>query len=520
VYKLVAVGGKIRGQEIVLNDGENVLGRSSEVDHQINIDGVSKKHMRITVNGETAFVEDLGSANGTFVNGKLIKRVTVKDRDQIALPDVIFQIIHVVEKKIVVKKKIAKINSEDVEVNLDGQDTPPDSLAGKAIWFFKQKIMPVVYNFNEQYEWGALFGILLFIFIGVNISLTIFPVLRDAQRLLILEVAMRGKQYADEVARANSVALSRRDIDKIDTNFLDSAEGVFSYELFDMDGRIVRPIGKLNKNINDSFSVDALNFYKDNSNQEKEFVSRLGGNKIGISRLIRAYDVKVGRQENVGIIAIHFEPRTLQAQAATNSKAYLESLVTSALVAIFFFGIIYFMTVRPLEEMRVQIENVMRGKKKELESTYLFKEISPLRNSINSLLQRLRELQNTDTGEMADLEEDGPYVRSLMEFLQGSQGAVMVLDSSKLVQGLNLEAEDLVGFRLNSSQGQSLLDVARDQGFAATVIDLCDQSANNGGVNQKENYEIGGKDMSINAVAVMGRDKFAKAFYITFVKGD
>ncbi|MBY0516583.1 MAG: FHA domain-containing protein [Bacteriovoracaceae bacterium] len=518
MYKLVAVGGKLRGQEITLNEGENTLGRSPDVDHQIAVDGVSKKHMRVTVNGDTAFVEDLGSSNGTFINGKLVKKATVKDGDKIALPNVIFQIVHVQEKKIIVKRKVAKMASDDNEVDLEIKEVAPTGLGGKMIWIFKHRIMPVLYNFNEQYEWSALVGILLFIFIGVNISLTIFPVLRDSKRLLILEIAMRGKQYAAEVARANSVALSRRDLDKLDTNFLENAEGISSYELFDFDGRIVRPIGKLNTYINDALSVEALNFYKDSTNQDKEFISSLGNNKIGISRLIKAYDVKTGRQENVGVIAIRFEPATLQAQAATNSKAYLESLVTSGLVSIFFFGMLYFLTVKPLEEMKSQIENVLRGKQKELDSKYMFKEISPLRNTLNSMLQRLRELQNTDTGEMANLEEDGPFVRSMLEFMQGAQGPVMVLNSEKLIQGLNIEAEDLIGIRQNASQGQSLLDAARDQGMAATLIDLCDQSANNGGVNQKENYEIGGKDIAVNVVAVMGRDKFAKAFYITFVK--
>ena len=520
MYKLVAVGGKIRGQEIELREGENTLGRSSECDHQISVDGVSKKHMQVTVNNDSAYVEDLGSSNGTFINGKLIKKATVKDGDKIALPNVIFQVVYVTEKKIVVKKKVAKManDDDDAQIDLDGKEAPPSSLGGKMIWMFKQKLMPIIYNFNEQYEWAALVGILLFIFIGINISLTIFPVLRDSKRLLILEVALRGKQYAAEVARTNSVPLSRRELDKIDTNFLDGVEDIDSYELFDFDGRIVRPISKLNNYINDALSVEAKNFYNDSANQSREFISSLGGSKIGIARLLKAYDVKTGREENVGIIAIRFAPKTLVAQAANNSKAYLESLVTSGMVALIFFGVLYFMTTRPLEEMRLQAENVLRGKLKELNSNYLFKEISPLRNTINSVLQRIRELQNTDTGEMAAAEEDGPYVRTMMEFLQGAQGPVMVLDSEKLIQGLNLEAEDLIGIRQNASQGQSMLDAARDQGFAATVIDLCDQSANNGGVNQKENYEIGGKDIAVNVVALMGRDKFAKGFYITFVK--
>jgi nitrogen-specific signal transduction histidine kinase len=119
---------------------------------------------------------------------------------------------------------------------------------------------------------------------------------------------------------------------------------------------------------------------------------------------------------------------------------------------------------------------------------------------------------------MASIEEDAPYVRSLLEFVRGAQGPVMVLNSEKNIEAINLEAEDLVGIRQNASQGQSLLDAARDQGFAATLIDLCDQSANNDGVNQNEVYEIGGKDITVNVVAMMGKDKFAKAFYVTFVK--
>ncbi len=516
MYKLVAVGGKLRGKEIILSEGENVIGRSAEADHQLPLDGVSKKHMRITVNGTTAFVEDLGSSNGTFVNGKLVRKATVKDHDKIALPNVIFQIVYVEEKKIIVKKTAAR--GPDPDADYEDSEVAPQSLGGKMIHFFRTKIMPVVHSFNEQYEWSALVGILLFLFIGINVSLIIFPVLRDSKRLLVQEIAMRGKQYADEVARTNSVALSRRNLDKVETNFLESAEGVNSYELFDTDGRVVRPLGKINTYVKDSFAVGALNYYKDEKNRSSPYISFLDRGTIGIARAIRAYDVNLGREDMVGIIAIQFSPKSLEREAAINSQAYLESLVTSAMAALFFFGMVYFLTVKPLYELRQQIERVLRGRQKELESKYLFKEIAPLRNTVNSLLQRLRELQSPDSEEMQSTEEDAPYVRTLIEFVQGAQGPVMVLSGDKLIQAMNLECEDLIGIRQTASQGQSLLDAARDQGMAATIIDLCDQSANNDGANQRENYEIGGKEIAINVASLIGKDKFAKAYYITFVR--
>ena len=522
MFKLVAVGGKLRGKEIILNQGENTLGRGQDCDHPVAVEGVSKKHLRITVNGDTAFVEDLGSSNGTLVNGKIIKKMTLKDGDKIALPNVIFQLVFVLEKKVIVKRKVVKGGEEeDDSYNELTQTEPmPDSLVAKPLWLFKYKLMPVVYGFNERYEWSALVGILLFVFISITITLTIIPVLRDSKYLLIKEIALRGKQFAAEVDHLNSSHLREKNLDHIRTDFLEGedAEGVQSYKLFDIEGRVYRPLSSLNTIVNDPFSVDALRFYKTESNQDKEVIQDLGGNNIGIARAIKAHDRQLGRDVVVAIITIIFSPSSLAREASNNSKAYLESLSVAAMVGIFFFGVLYYMTIRPMDEMRYQIEAVLRGRQKELNSNTLFKEIHPLRNTVNSILTRIKELQNVDGGDVQNLEEDGPYLRALKEFMEGAQGPVLILNSEKIIQNMNPECEDLIGIRESASAGQSLLDTARDQGFAATVIDLCDKSASNEGCNQKENYEIGGKDYAVNVSALIGKDKFAKGFYITFVK--
>jgi PAS domain-containing protein len=522
MFKLVVVGGKLRGKEYILQDGENVIGRSSDNDVSIPVEGVSKKHLKVTVNGETAFAEDLGSSNGTLVNGKIIKRMTVKDGDKIALPNLIFQVVYVLEKKVIIKKKVLKGESdEDAYDDLNQVEPMPTSLVAKPIWIFKNKIMPVIYSFNEQYEWSALVGFLLFIFIAINISLTIMPVLNDSRRLLQREVSFRAKQYAAEVDRLNNVFLRDKNLDQIYTGFLDGedAEGIQSYKLFDTEGRVYRPVAELNTIVNESFAVDALKYFKVEKNQDTEYI-RPDGKIIRVARAIKAHDKILGRDVVVAIIALTFAPTSLATEAANNSKAYLESLVTSGMVAIIFFGMLYYMTVRPLDEMKIQIERVLRGRQKEIESKIMFKEMYPLRNTINSILTRIKELQNTDSGEMQTMEEDGPYLRALEEFMAGAQGPVMILNSEKVIQRINPEAEDLVGLRENSASGQSILDTARDQGFAATIIDLCDQSANNDGCNQKEIYEIGGKQVAINVTALMGKDKFAKGFYLTFVRTD
>lgn len=522
MFKLVVVGGQLRGKEFILEDGENTIGRSTECTTVLNIPGVSKRHLSITVNNDQAFLEDLGSSNGTFLNGNMTKKSSIKDGDKIALPNVILQLVYVLEKKVIVKKRVLRSGGEDGDSydDLDQVEPMPKDLLGKPIWLFKHKFMPIVYSFNEQYEWAGLVGILLFVFIGINISLTILPVLRDSQILLHKEIALRGRQYAGEVDRFNNIHLREKNLDQVYTGFLDgeSSEGVKSYRLFDVEGRVYRPISELNTIVNDSFSVDAIKNYRNEKEQDRDFIRDLGNNTIGIARAIKAHDKNLGRDVVVAIITIYFSPTSLAREASNNSKAYLESLMTSAMVAIIFFGIFYYMTVKPIEDMRLGIEKVLRGRQKEIETRILFKELNPLRNTINSILTRIKDLQNDGSDQMEAAEDDGPYIRTLHELLLGSQGPVLILNSAKAIQHLNSEAEDLLGIRENASAGEDILSTARDRGLAATITDLCDQSANNDGTNQKASYEIGGKEMEISATAIIGKDKFAKGFFITFLR--
>ena len=65
------------GREILLRDGENVLGREREAMAWIDVNSVSRRHARIVVSGDRATLEDLGSKNGTFLQGLAVKAPTV-----------------------------------------------------------------------------------------------------------------------------------------------------------------------------------------------------------------------------------------------------------------------------------------------------------------------------------------------------------------------------------------------------------------------------------------------------------
>jgi len=60
-------------REIILPVGEHVLGRSGDASILVDEAGVSRHHARITIGTHSATLLDLGSKNGTVVNGTVIE---------------------------------------------------------------------------------------------------------------------------------------------------------------------------------------------------------------------------------------------------------------------------------------------------------------------------------------------------------------------------------------------------------------------------------------------------------------
>ena len=73
------------GTKHVLEQGSNVLGRGTEADIRLPDTGVSRKHVDVQLAGTTVTVEDLGSTNGTLVNGRRVGRQELADGDVIRI---------------------------------------------------------------------------------------------------------------------------------------------------------------------------------------------------------------------------------------------------------------------------------------------------------------------------------------------------------------------------------------------------------------------------------------------------
>ena len=65
-----------------------IVGRNADCSLQIPVDDVSRHHARIFCSNEEYYVEDLGSTNGTYVNGISIVKCVLRSSDQVEIGDV------------------------------------------------------------------------------------------------------------------------------------------------------------------------------------------------------------------------------------------------------------------------------------------------------------------------------------------------------------------------------------------------------------------------------------------------
>ena len=336
------------------------------------------------------------------------------------------------------------------------------------------------------------------------------------------EIKKRAAQYVHEVSRHNALFMARGEIQKIETKYLEdyaSGDGVRYYELIDMDRRIVRPASKIDTYSNDSISINAIEHFKRTKNYAQLYFDlNSGDGEIGVAKALQVSNPRTGGLEPVGVISMRIKPLGLQNESVSRYTAYLEALIYSTLFGVFFYGIVYYLTLKPIEEIRKQTINARAKRIKELSSKFLFAEIAPIREEINGLLQSVSQLDGDEDSELLVEEDDHEYVEALHEISKCCANASIVIDSAKLIHYSNEKAYDLIGLREDFAKDKELTEAIEKDGLADELIRICDDSADREGESVSESYELSGENYMMFAKAMIGKNRTPRAFLITFIR--
>ncbi|MCB0411170.1 MAG: FHA domain-containing protein, partial [Bdellovibrionales bacterium] len=92
MWVIRVLSGPQAGQIFPLKAGTNLLGRAPHTHVCLKSPGVSKEHLKIDVLDGKLILTDLGSRNGSFLNGVKIKSSLSRNGDKILINDIFLEI--------------------------------------------------------------------------------------------------------------------------------------------------------------------------------------------------------------------------------------------------------------------------------------------------------------------------------------------------------------------------------------------------------------------------------------------
>ncbi len=135
--ELRVVSGKQAGATIPLQKGKFLIGREHDCHLRPNSDLVSRHHCAFTVDDYTVQVRDLGSTNGTFVNGERTRGIVLlKPGDHVSVGKLEFEVV--IDGQPASAKETVLHDLEDRATSLSGEfvvkpvDQPPAEAAAAA----------------------------------------------------------------------------------------------------------------------------------------------------------------------------------------------------------------------------------------------------------------------------------------------------------------------------------------------------------------------------------------------------
>lgn len=84
----VVIAGQDIGRKYPIGESEIIIGRVDSCDISINDDDVSRNHAKVSVSPSGVLIEDLGSTNGTLINGQKVEKHLLNDGDRIQIGNV------------------------------------------------------------------------------------------------------------------------------------------------------------------------------------------------------------------------------------------------------------------------------------------------------------------------------------------------------------------------------------------------------------------------------------------------
>lgn len=474
-----------------LEEGQYHIGRSEDNEICLPSSKVSKQHALIIVKGSQAAIVDLGSSNGTFVNGILIKKQKLQFED----------LISVGEYQLRYSRSIAQdlqlSSGSPGEGNL-AEKLQPQGLAGiqkQASELVENRVLVPLYGLMKVTDWRWILASIFTTALILSVFMGIRPVYNWATNIGTKEAIDRAHTVLEQIVRENFRSLQKGgEYARLSVEPWENIRGF--KDIFILDGRngnILAPVKLYNQSLGDSYALVAFNKAA-KEGERRVTVLHKDGSYIIAQPIQQA--LQLGSNDNIqGPSAVVLAQFNSEAVFNTLFEPILEALLFSVFFGLLAYFLVMKMVTHPIQKIQEQLDAALRGEPVSIASEAKFEDLENLAQVINFSVAKIKQASG-DLGQMpqdSDLEnEDAQYVQTIMEVDTGTADAILLLNKEKQVRYVGKILEELIGLRSQYAEGQNISDCCRDPGFSGTAIDLTDRVVGSLGEIQTATLDING----------------------------
>ena len=543
MHRLVIVAGPNRGSAFQLTEGENTIGRQMDNHIVLTSSKVSKRHCALLVTTQEVILRDEGSTNGTFVNGALARRQTMKPGDKLGVGEFVLELVRSgVPAQISTGQTGSYSNPLDMGImpsnpfdltggagalSLPGaspaplrsgpanlqearfddlapkQDLPED-LPGKLKFLFEGKIMPTFYGMLMKSELGNILAGLLGVTLLISVFASVMPMENMAEQGIQREAKIRGTVLAREIADRYAPHFVNHSESQIDFSLLSQEESIKIVALLNMDLNIVAPQSRLGQLFSvggeAAFARKMVKEYREG--REKGGGMFLDANTYVHVEPIKAADPRTYANEVVALALVSIDFSRNMVSAGGLEIAYGSAIIYTALIGLLFYFILLRLTQKPYEVMNDDLDQVLRGEIPKVTKEFKVGTLEKLWDNVNAAVQRMGKGEPSgDEGSVMWDQEFAPWIA----ITETGQMGLIGFDANLVMVTVNAFFSDLSGIR-SDSVGQTLGQVG-DQAMNSLVTEMKSSAERSGTRTATDKFEFQGIDYSVVATLVGPKDQ-------------
>ncbi|MBI4405086.1 MAG: FHA domain-containing protein [Deltaproteobacteria bacterium] len=486
-----------------LGPGSYKIGRSPDCDLQLKSAQISKQHALLVIKDNKAAIVDLGSSNGIFVNGILVKKHRFQAGDEIAIADYKIRLSSPIKTKHTapVSPDMGNLAPALYAEETAVPETPAVqmSVQERLVLLSDQWLVKPLYSLMLSFDWRVLLAAVLVSAFVLTVLVSAWPVLRWGKHIATTESLARGRVILKQVVRDNHRILSKTgDFSLLTVESAEAEQGVLSCVIVDpKSSTILAPTRLFNKTISDTYSQIAVRRILEG--QEEDVSVETNAGTYLLAQPIAVYSKELNDRVLSAIVLAEFKPSN-EVYSVYNSLA--EAILLAILLSLIGYFVIYKIFTYPILRLQEQLDAALKGENVNVSCEAKCPELQSLSTIINFSVSRWRQMGGTQPAVGAENleEEDAAYIKTIAEMDAGFSDGILLMDKDKKVRFVGQVLEELLSMRNQYAAGQNISEACRDPSFAGTAIDLADRVSQALGAAQFATMDINGVSRNMAAI--------------------